>query len=239
MGIEGGIKRGFRPHFPSPHPLWWGEPKSVQGYGPRSEDIQPPREGERRQVEGDRKFSLVETRPVDALCRSQRAAQGGQEGEGILGAHSGRRPRRCGGRTPSTNARMSRKGVLQARREAHNGLSGSPFLEAYPRARRGGKRAAWHVPRQRSLSLWIGRGEASVFWRVRGCVRVGRYSGCGAPSPRRRRRNHSGGRTGRPSLLAQACWVMPSARRVLRSASVTLYTKVSEARPTSAIPART
>ena len=37
--------------------------------------------------------------------------------------------------------------------------------------------------------------------------------------------NHSGGRTGRPSRPVQACSVMPSASRVLRSASMTLYTK--------------
>ena len=40
--------------------------------------------------------------------------------------------------------------------------------------------------------------------------------------------NHSGGRTGRPSRPVQACSVMPSASRVLRSASMTLYTKTKE-----------
>lgn len=185
--------------------------------------------------------------PVRALCRGYAPADAAlYSPQGA--AHRWRAERRPGGGFGKASLRArkgpSRTPLLCPRWRPLPGRKGAiadrdlpvPFRRR-PFGRTGSNAfAARRFPRQRSPASGIGKGRGLL---GEGRRRAARYSACGAPSPRRRRRNHSGGRTGRPSRLAQACWVMPSASRVLRSASVTLYTKVSEARPTSAIPART
>lgn len=238
---EGGFKRRFQPCALNPYPVARARIRAercpAQGTSALRRE-QAGRGTERRP--GGRRAGACPLQRIRALRhrlvpRKGRPIAGGRRGGS--GADSGRHP--CGrgrGRAERRRCCAPAGGPSPVERGLPQIVIRPGLSQVVPSGAQGRTRAARRFPRQRSPASGIGKGRGLL---GKGRGRAARYSACGAPSPRRRRRNHSGGRTGRPSRLAQACWVMPSASRVLRSASVTLYTKVSEARPTSAIPART